>query len=82
MEIITSFLTYLGSLWDWADTGLAILALLAAAATAIVGLTNPADGSVGAKIVKVLNFISAVNPKNVTVVPKETADAGQSDQSA
>ena len=77
METITELLNYLGANLGWVDTALTVIALAVALASAIVGMVKPKEGSLGAKIIKALNFISVVNPKNVKVVPKEPADVGQ-----
>lgn len=82
MEIFMELLTYLGANFGWVDTVLTVLALAVTLATVIVGLTKPREGSLGAKLIKILNYISVVNPKNVVVVPKVKDDAGQTDQPA
>lgn len=77
METISELLNCLSARLGWIDTASTIIALAVTFASFWVGLLNPRNDGVGAKIIKILNFISIVNPKNVEVVPKETVDVAQ-----
>lgn len=50
------------------------LALAVALASAAVGMFNPKPNSFGAKLIKLLNIISVINPKSVKIVPREKTD--------
>jgi hypothetical protein len=51
------------------DTILAVIGALVTAATAIVALTpTPKDDAILAKVIKVLDFLSVINPKGTKVV--------------
>lgn len=58
-----------------------IITLAVALASAVVGAFNPKPGSIGAKIIKVLNIISVINPRAVKVTPRD-ANHGNADETA
>lgn len=69
-------MTWILENWEAVLVGFfAVIGALGTLATVIVGIANPAEGHWLWKVIAALNWISARNPRNVTV----TADAGKTD---